>query len=173
MMDDFHRPRKKYAAFRQYYRAYGGWRELLNSPYFALAILLTGILWPLALPGDENPPVWTEFSLSALPAMLGFSLGALAILISLGQGSKVPQLFRVRGPASYYLKVNATFFHFILIQFLALIFSLLNVAYSSIWLSFLGLFFVNYSILSGLAAAAIVFGSSRIHDAAGRDRTEE
>ncbi|WP_156137249.1 hypothetical protein [Tepidimonas taiwanensis] len=38
--------------FCRYWRVYGGWRDVLLSPYFHSALLLTALLWPyLSHPG--------------------------------------------------------------------------------------------------------------------------
>lgn len=162
-LSSFHRPRRKYRAFRSYWRAMGGWPELLNSPWLGFALLLTIILFPLwsKFEGSEFP--WISIPINTIPSLLGFSIGASAILLGFSAGPR-KALHKERGSSSYYLKLLASFFHFSLLQFLALTFSLITTSYPNIFLSGLTFFIYAYSIFSGIGSASMIFSVSEIFD---------
>lgn len=112
-------------SFNLYWIAYGGRNKLFLSFYLWLAILL-GVL--LAIFGIFTEPwKWYDDVLTIIPSILGFSLGGYAILIGFGDAN----FFNIicgkleNEKASLYMRVNASFFHFIFIQFLSLIFAIL------------------------------------------------
>lgn len=102
----------------RYFHAYGGWMAVLGSPLFALSVLLTGLSYGRWLRED-----WTSLSLSLLPSLLGFSLGTYAILFSLITSRVKGAMRAVKDDRkiSALEQVNATFFHFIFVQVLALL----------------------------------------------------
>lgn len=156
--------------FRRYWRAYGGARAVLLSPYFHVALLLTAILWRY---WSRNP--WWDVALSAIPSLLGFTLAGFTIWLGFGS-----QRFRellsqpaTDGRPSIYVRVSAAFVHFVVTQIVALVGALLAKAVdftpeasSTVqtwlaWLAILGhglgfLVFV-YAIMTALAAAMGVF----------------
>ena len=112
--------------FCLYWKAYGGFRALLRSPYFHAAVLLLSLTYNTWLEKDW----WLEV-ISALPNLLGFTLGGFAIFIGFGDerfrqlladpetdsdGNEVPTI---------YVSLCSTFVHFIIIQLLALVYALL------------------------------------------------
>lgn len=113
-------------AFRKsigrYFHNYGGWRAVLNSPLFLAALLITSLSY-----SDWIEPKWVERSVSIVPSLLGFSLGTYAILFSLMSGrikNALKYLKNERG-ISYLMEINSTFFHFIFVQILSILWSFL------------------------------------------------
>ncbi|HET9130085.1 MAG TPA: hypothetical protein VFO86_04000, partial [Terriglobia bacterium] len=53
-----------------YWTVYGGFRAILGSPYFHIALAGAAITYPLWLKSDD----WTSITLGALPNILGFSI---------------------------------------------------------------------------------------------------
>lgn len=109
----------------QYWRAYGGLRNLLISPYLHLSILLAGAAWPL-----WSVPGWWDVILSIIPSILGFTVGGFAIVLALGTGDFGAALSSARKPDKDPLdsmmgKLSAAFCHFILVQFTAVLLALL------------------------------------------------
>lgn len=105
----------------RYFRAYGGWPAVLGSPLFVLSVLVTAVSYSRWLKGD-----WASGSVSLLPSLLGFSLGTYAILFSLVT-TRVKGAMRAvmdERRISALEQVNATFFHFIFVQVLALLWAL-------------------------------------------------
>ena len=159
------------SAYRTYWRSYGGWQALFLSPYF----LLSGVFWAFCKPiwfdqflETENLINWTEWAFSILPSMVSFSLGALAIFLAFSN-ERFLKILRQKGSQnSYLLAVTSAFFHFILVQFIALGLTLLVVAFPASWLSGLAFFGFVYSLACGIAAAAALLDMAEILNAAGK-----
>lgn len=125
-------------SFKDYWRVYGGMYALCDSPYLLLSLLVFLISMPLwAILSHEHIFEWKHISLSILPSMVAFSLGALAIIIAFSNEQFLKLMREGGSDSSYFLKASATLFQFILVQFLALIFIFFLFAYESFWLSFL------------------------------------
>jgi hypothetical protein len=144
-------------AFKIYWGAYGGWKALLSSIYLwlslCIAVMLCGIWVPIDAEGQRQ---WAVLALSVLPSLISFSLGALAITFAMPSGVFLKILHDDGDDNSLFMQTVATFYHFILIQVLALLVVLALEAYDTIWLSALGFWAFVYSILCGLAAASNV-----------------
>lgn len=108
---------------RRYFRAYGGWGAVLCSPLFLLALALTGLGYGNWIDGDK----WSALSQSLIPNLLGFSLGTYAILFSLMTGRLKQALKAVKNEIgiTFLEEINATFFHFIFVQVVALLWAFL------------------------------------------------
>ncbi|WP_295548619.1 hypothetical protein [uncultured Pseudacidovorax sp.] len=104
---------------KRYWRAYGGRRALLRSPYLHFAcvlLLLTTPTWVRA--------GWWELPLSVIPNLLGFTLGGFAMFLGFGDEKfrallADPDEDDPKGPALYQT-VTSTFVHFIMVQTIAL-----------------------------------------------------
>ncbi|WP_421276447.1 hypothetical protein [Aeromonas veronii] len=166
--------------FKRYWAAYGGLKAIALSPYFHLSLLITVISH-----GSWVNPNWVDIPISVLPNVIGFSLGGYAIWLALGD-----EKFRYTisgkskdGSDSPFIKVNATFVHFIILQITSLLFALIvkskplynspldwqhlvlsiapwlydfsNIAH--IVASFVGYLLFIYAILSALAATMAIF----------------
>jgi hypothetical protein len=106
---------------RRYWHAYGGWSSLLLSPYLHVSAGLTLLLYV-----EWAQPGWWRVVFAVLPGIIGFSLGGYAILLAFGD-SRFQQLLMGKGEdgdPSPYMKVNATFVHFITVQIGALLLAL-------------------------------------------------
>lgn len=111
----------------RYWRAYGGWSDLLTSVYFHVAIVIASLSY-----GFWMTAGWWDLVISIVPSLLGFTLGGYALLIAfLGEG------FRkfISGPKtrpdgtqaeSPFIVMNATFAHYIVVQMFALTFAALS-----------------------------------------------
>ncbi|WP_158660200.1 hypothetical protein [Niveispirillum cyanobacteriorum] len=71
---------------------------------------------------------WVDIPLSLLPNLLGFSLGAYALIFSLTNERLLAALHTPTsdGSPTHLGAINATFFHFILMQTIAIIYALAN-----------------------------------------------
>lgn len=133
-------------------------------------------------------PQWPSKVEAAMPTLLGFSLGTYAILFSI-IGSRLKGALRkveARPGVTYLEAINATFFHFIFVQVLSLVWAIL---FQGTWLidfaiyykasepwvvptyfwasnigSFIGFFLFVYSILLIIAAAMAVYRLALIRD---------
>lgn len=111
-------------SFRKYYRAYGGWTQILKSPYFHGAILLTGFMHAFWIQPD-----WWDLVLSIIPSIFGFTLAAFGMVLAIGSGVFGSMLAKARlydeePENSDMAKVAAAFVHFLGLQFGALLLAL-------------------------------------------------
>ena len=108
---------------RRYFRAYGGWSAIFRSPLFLVAVGVTALGYGNWVSIDK----WAGVSQSLIPNLLGFSLGTYAILFSLMTGRLKRALKAEKNDrgVSFLDEINATFFHFILVQVSALIWAFL------------------------------------------------
>ncbi|MCI2395337.1 hypothetical protein [Aliiroseovarius sediminis] len=155
------------SAIVTYWKAYGGLASLLSSGYLWAAVLLSILLNPLWLiPTEPEATVlWTGLAISVLPGLTAFSLGAIAIFLALTKGAFLA-VMQEGGDQSFFLKVVAAFFHFLLVQFAALTLSFCVVAWPNGWLSFIGFTVFLYAVFSGVAAAAILVDVAEIKNVA-------
>jgi len=110
---------------KAYLAHYGGLSEVFSSSLFWISVLLTAALAPIWLLPD-----WWDLPIGILPNLLGFTLGGYAIFLSFGDKSffKVLAGHDSKGKALF-LSINATFVHFVTLQFLALFLSMFAKAY--------------------------------------------
>jgi hypothetical protein len=116
----------QFAPFRsrlkRYFVAYGGWRAVFGSPLFLFSCAVTGLSY-----ANWRDDGWSALSQSLIPSILGFSLGTYAILFSLIT-NRIKRALRAAQNTqgvSALEEINATFFHFILVQVIALIWAFL------------------------------------------------
>lgn len=106
----------------KYWRAYGGWRAIVGSPYSALALIVSA-----AGASFWRTPGWWDTAIAVLPNLLGFSLGAYAMLVSFGDDKFKRTLGTPEsdGPSAF-ISMSASFAHFIVVQSLAVILAVLS-----------------------------------------------
>lgn len=63
---------------REFYRSYGGWRALLRSEYFIIAIILSFAQWR-----NVGSEAWVDTTKVVLPALTAFTVAAFAILFAI------------------------------------------------------------------------------------------
>ena len=159
-----------------YWAAYGGWRALLTSVFLWLGVTLTIFLFPI-----WQKAGWWEGVTSAVPSLLGFSLGGMAILLAFGDDKFRELTARAGKDHSIFVRTASAFLHFIVVQTVAWIAALACHAwhgprpdYAPAWLpgffvptesvdalklytwGFCYFLFV-YALLTGIAAAFRVF----------------
>lgn len=107
---------------RRYFAAYGGWPAIAASPFFLFALFVTIVSYNNWMAKD-----WAETTKSLVPNLLGFSLGTYSIIFSLVTARVKRAMKSANGPtgASRLEELNATFFHFIFVQVIALLWAIL------------------------------------------------
>ncbi len=148
--------------FKDYWRIYGGINQLKRSIWLWSALAITIICTPLWL-NDE----WTSIPLGVVPNLLGFSIGALAIILSF-PNSKLFKFFAEDGREnSAYMEFSARFIHFICVQVSAIISALLakalNIPYFP-WIDILAFWLFVYSLLAAVAIGFSVFRLSQAYN---------
>lgn len=103
---------------RRYWSAYGGFRALLLSAYFHVAIVITA-----GLSHYWQHDSWWDLSLSVLPNILGFTLAGFTIWLGFGDENFRQRLSALPedGKTSAFMGVSAGFLHFIIVQIIALL----------------------------------------------------
>lgn len=143
-----------YGPFQIYWKLYGGWPALLGSRYLWMAVIVSAVCYPVWTTREENEFPWLDSAISIIPSLMAFSLGALAILLAF---SNQKLLSVVQGRVdSLFNKACASFFHFLLIQVIALLFVFLTRSFDNAVLSGLAFFFMSYGVASVVAASGIL-----------------
>jgi hypothetical protein len=143
-----------------YWRAYGGFKAVFKSPWLWIAFVVTLICTPLWRMGD-----WAATALGVLPNLLGFSLGAMAIVLAFPSAS-VFKMFAEKGrPDSYYIDVASRFVHFVIVQVTAITLALVAKAWLYMPLNLLGFWAFCYAIATAAATALSLYGIARIYNA--------
>lgn len=154
------------SAYRTYWTSYGGFSALLKSYYLWGSVAFLCVVPNVWIcPDKDGGYKWTETALSVTPSMLGFSLGAMAILLAIGPGTFL-KVAQSGGPSSFYMKAIAAFFHFMAVQIFSIFAALIVQAWPLVLLSFLGYLSFIYSIACGLAAAATLVDLAEIKNSA-------
>ncbi|MBL9007274.1 MAG: hypothetical protein JNJ46_23655 [Myxococcales bacterium] len=120
-------------AFRFYWNAYGGLGAFFSSPYCHIALVITVITKNYWLSN-----CWFDQALSIVPSLLGFTLAAYTIILTIGndqfrrilasifypENSSPPKTEKTDSPSV--LMVNSTvFFHVLFIQMITTVSSVL------------------------------------------------
>lgn len=103
--------------------------------------------------------------LDVVPGLLGFSIGAMAILLAFSHSKFFTVLSEEGKPNSAYLDLASKFVHFILVQAIAITTGVLLKAYSdSLLLGILASFFLMYAIMTAAATGLTLFGMAEIYN---------
>lgn len=143
-----------------YWAIYGGIKALIRSPYLHVSILLTLICLPFWAANISA----ADIALSAVPNLLGFTVGALAIVLAFSSANIFKTLAEEGDPKSFFMKLTANLIHFILIQVCALICGTIAKITGAIWLDKISLFFLFYAVLSTFAAGVQLFLTAIIYN---------
>lgn len=148
--------------------AYGGLRRLWNSPYLWAAVVAMLILRPLWCGGD-----WTSMAIGVLPNLLGFSIGAVAIILAAPSLATFGLLAEDGQPESYFMDLAARLVHFIVVQVLALGGILIAKTYPFGWTNGLGFLLFSYAVLTAISAGLALFGIARLLNAAAAQSSDD
>ncbi len=96
-----------------YWQAYGGISTLLKSKFFYISVILTWVCYPV-----WSKPEWWGQVVSVLPTILGFTIAAFSIFLSLGNRIYKGAMHKRKasGRVSLYLKICAIFAHQMFVQ---------------------------------------------------------
>lgn len=155
--------------YSRYWKIYGGWRALLSSPYLYFAAIVTLICYPIWLSEEKLLRTWPQFCIDVIPSIMGFSLGGMAILLAFSHKEFLTAIREEGDESSLFMNAVVLFFHFLLIQVIAILLAVISKSYSSDILSAVGFYFTIYGILSALGIAAALFQIARIFNASDDD----
>jgi hypothetical protein len=145
--------------FGNYWRTYGGLGAVLSSPNFIISLVLTAAAPHLWQDGE-----WFETSFSILPNLLGFTIGALAIVLAFPTTAIFKVIAEEGRDDSYYMDTAARFVHFTVIQVIALLLALMGKAFPGAALAFAGTLFLIYSITTAVMTALNFFFVAQIYN---------
>jgi len=153
-------------SYRIYWHLYGGWRAVYQSPYLHLALVITAICSPVWLDNKNGAPIWAGAAVNILPNLMGFSIAGMAIFLAFSNPNTMRAVTEDGEPESYFVATTANFFHFILIQTIALMLGFIGSQYVCKPLSFFGVLFLVYALLVSPALAMQLLQTARIINAA-------
>jgi hypothetical protein len=161
------------SAFEVYWKVYGGFPALLRSKYAWFSVGLTVLLWRTWSTSEKRTELGSTI-LGIIPNLLGFTIGAMAILLAFSTSSFFAKLTENGKSDSAYLDLASKFVHFILLQAIALFSGIILKSYNgSIPLGFIGCFFLAYSIATAVATGLALFGMAEIYNRISSDDHEE
>jgi hypothetical protein len=145
------------SAVERYWTIYGGYRALLLSPYLHVSVLLTVITWGFKS-GERSA---SEIAVGVLPNLLGFTVGALAIVLAFSSAAVFETLAEKGDPQSFYLKLTGSLIHFILVQVFAAIVARMT---ERPLIDLLSLFLLFYAVIVTFAAGLQLFLTAVIYN---------
>lgn len=148
-------------SLRRYWTIYGGFRAILASPYVHIALAISLLCVPF-WDGDVKA---AEIALSAVPNLLGFTVGALAIMLAFSSADFFKTLAEDGDPQSFFMKITSSLTHFILVQVVALIVGVAAKITGLKGLDYASLFFLLYAVLVTFSAGIQLFHTAVIYNA--------
>lgn len=153
----------RFPSLAVYWAQYGGLSALLSSPYWWFSAIFTLAVNFMA--SSQELVAFRSVQISLLPSMLAFSLGAFTVLLVVPVNGGMRQVWGVGERESFYMKVVAAMFHFIVVQFFALIFAIFGFFVElSAW-DLITVLLTVYAMTCGMATAVILLGLARIRNA--------
>ncbi|MGO8739150.1 hypothetical protein [Rhodoblastus sp.] len=144
----------------RYWALYGGWWELIKSPY-AQSSVVFGALCSICATPAFDPAATT---ISVVPNVLGFTVGALAIILAFSSADFFRYLTQKGKSDSLFMKTIANFVHFILIQIGALLLSIFSSAHSGIIWKFATVTMLTYAVLTTLSIVIQLFQMATVYN---------
>lgn len=108
----------------------------------------------------------SELALSTIPNLLGFTIGALAIVLAFSSSHIFKTLAEHGAPDSFFVKLTANLVHFVVVQVLTLLTATIAKLANNSFLEVISLFFLLYAVLVALAAGLQLFITAIIYNAA-------
>jgi hypothetical protein len=99
-----------------------------------------------------------------LPNLLGFTIGALAIVLAFSSSAVFKRLAESGNPKSFFITMSANLTHFILVQVLALICAIVTKIVQQVWLEPIAAFLLFYAVAVTLAAGIQLFLAATIYN---------
>lgn len=114
---------------------------------------------------DEYLAHAADIAISAIPNLLGFTVGALAIVLAFSSAQIFKLLAEEGEPQSYFMTLTSNLVHFILVQVLTLICAIVAKITDSRTLDVLTLLLLYYAILVTFATALQLFLTAQLYNA--------
>lgn len=153
-------------SYRLYWHLYGGWRAVLTSPYLHISFIITAICAPAWFCLKDGQKVWADAAVNILPNLMGFSIAGMAIFLAFSNRNTIKAVTEDGEADSFFVSTVANFFHFIILQTIALLLGFIAQHYTTIELAAIGTFFLTYALLVSPAMAMQLLRTSQIINAA-------
>lgn len=147
--------------YKAYWSLYGGWSGLFCSPHLHVSIALALVCW-FTSGGTKNLVTNAQ---SILPNLLGFTIGAMAIVLAVASSSVFTFLSQKGNPASFFMKMTANFVHYITVQVVCLTLAIVFAGTESNVAGFVVGVLMFYAILVSAAVGIQLFQMARIYNA--------
>ncbi|MEA1830939.1 hypothetical protein U8607_02490 [Methylobacterium durans] len=134
-------------------------KALLLSPYLQIAIVMGGSTSILS--GMR----FGEIGSSILPNILGFTIGAMAIVLSLATSQFFIFLAQGGEPRSFFMQLIANFLHYISLQATTIVVCVFEKQFGGIFLNFVASVMFIFSVLTPIAIGAQLFQMARLYNA--------
>lgn len=158
---DFKPWRNQVVQIERYWALYGGTETFVKSPYAQISFVI-GVIISLG-PAEGFSP--SGLAISIVPNLLGFTVGALAIILAFSSSEIFTHLTQNGIEKSLFMKTVANFIHFILIQVITILISIIYSSHKIYLLEFLSGVFLIYSILTTLSTGILLFQMSVVFNA--------
>jgi hypothetical protein len=142
-----------------YWTTYGGLSALIRSPAFLAAIALNFISYPL-----WSSKLAPTIALSIIPNLFVFTIIGMAIITAFPNNILLKVLTEGGRKDSFYMDLSSKFVHFIFVQVICLIVSLIAKSFDTACLAFFSSFLLLYALLCVAMAALALFGLAQIHN---------
>src|SRR5262249_19293424 len=127
-----------------------------------ISLVLTLICYPFA---SGNSPKAAELAVSALPNLLGFSGGAMAIVLALSSAPLFRTLAQRGRNRSYFMVLTNALVHFLFLQVIALTLAIIARLTDCGTLEPVVMFFLFYAILVIVPAGLHLYATAQIYNA--------
>ena len=107
----------------------------------------------------------SEIAVGVLPNLLGFTVGALAIVLAFSSADIFRVIAEDGNPKSFFLTLTANLMHFICVQVLALLAAIIARIIDLPILDFVSLLLLVYAVIVTFSAALQLFQTARIYNA--------
>jgi hypothetical protein len=107
----------------------------------------------------------SEIAVGVLPNLLGFTVGALAIVLAFSSAAVFATLAERGQPQSFFMKLTGSLIHFILVQVLALVAAIIARMTDKTFIEFVSLFLLFYAVIVTFAAGIQLFLTALIYNA--------
>jgi hypothetical protein len=107
----------------------------------------------------------SELAVGVLPNLLGFTVGALAIVLAFSSADIFRIIAEDGNPRSFFLTLTANLMHFICVQVLALLSAIVARIIDWLVLDFISLVLLIYAVIVTFSAALQLFQTARIYNA--------
>lgn len=158
---DFFRPwRNQIGEFRAYFAVYRSGRGIFSSPYLHLSIILGIAIRLIGVPQNG----YGQIIIGILPNLLGFTIGGMAIVLSVA-GHKIFRTLAEEGqPDSFFIKLIASVLHYVVTQVVTLSLGVMFFEKQQIIIDLILITSLSYCLLLASSIGIQLFQMAKIYN---------